>query len=256
VRDVRRRRFDLVIDLRSFWETNLLAYFSGAPALLFANRGGRSLDLLATIQTAREDRTKHLTERYLTALAPLRISVRSTAPHLPTRRADDEAIAAMLLQQNVLRDQPLVGFFPGAGHPGRRWPVEHFAELASHLKSGEGVRPLLILGPEERPIVARTRSIFPTGTVIFDVTLTISQLASVAARLTLLVSNDTGPMHVAAAMGTPTVAIGIRYPELASYAPIAENHIMIAGSTITEITVSEVYAAARKQLLLHATHTR
>ena len=73
VSDVRQRKFDLVIDLHSLYETNLLCYLSGAKFRLFANRPGRSVDRLASFPSKppREDKTLHHTDRYFQVLKPL-----------------------------------------------------------------------------------------------------------------------------------------------------------------------------------------
>ena len=75
VREVRRRNFDFVIDLHSLYETNLLAFLSGAKYRLFANRGNRSIDLLSNypIKPPLEDKSLHHAERYFAVLEPLGI---------------------------------------------------------------------------------------------------------------------------------------------------------------------------------------
>src|SRR5437764_14218003 len=77
VKDVRQRKFDFVIDLHSFSETNLLGFFSGAPKRLFSRRPGRSLDFLANFNPKppvdKNDPDQHLIDRYLDVLVPLGI---------------------------------------------------------------------------------------------------------------------------------------------------------------------------------------
>ncbi|MBI4484574.1 MAG: glycosyltransferase family 9 protein, partial [Acidobacteria bacterium] len=80
VADVRRARYDLAIDLHSLSESNLLAWLSGARERVFAQRGGRSLDLLATMRAPWEEREKHQVGRYLDVLVPLGIT---DAPRIP-----------------------------------------------------------------------------------------------------------------------------------------------------------------------------
>ncbi|MCA1638289.1 MAG: hypothetical protein LC768_08135 [Acidobacteria bacterium] len=76
VKEVRRRRFDFIIDLHSLYETNLLAFLSGAKYRLLAKRGNRSLDFLSNFQPAPPvfNRAKHLTDYYLSVLEPLDIT--------------------------------------------------------------------------------------------------------------------------------------------------------------------------------------
>jgi ADP-heptose:LPS heptosyltransferase len=165
VKDVRRRKFDFVIDLHSFSETNLLGFFSGAPKRLFSRRPGRSLDFLANYDPKppvdKNNPDQHLIDRYLDVLVPLGIKDQPRVPRLLTRSEDDRAIEGMLRKEKAEMGAPLVGLFPGAGHPGRCWPLEQFAELADFLIRNDGVRPVIFVGPEERHLVQRMRDLFP-----------------------------------------------------------------------------------------------
>lgn len=250
VKDVRRAKFDFIIDLHSLSETNLLGFLSGAPQRLYARRPGRSLDYLSNFrpQPPVEDNSdsKHAIDRYLDVLIPLGIKDTPRVPRLPTRAADDAAIEQMLKKEKAQSETMLVGLFPGAGHPGRRWPLERFAELADMLVRNDGVRVIVFAGPEERALVKEMRAAFPRSTVFFD-RLTIPQLAAALVRLSAFVSNDTGPMHVATAVGTSVVALLDR-PTPNSFVPIEERHRVLYSQTIKELTTDEVYAATRALL--------
>lgn len=248
VKQVRRQRFDFVIDLHSLSETNLLGFLSGAPKRLFARRPGRSLDFLANFhpQPPIEDNrpTKHAIDRYLDVLIPLGIKDAPRIPRLRTRAEDDQAIEAMLMKQKAHTNAPLVGLFPGAGHPDRRWPLERFVELAERLVRNDGVRIAIFAGPEERELVKEMRAAFPRTTLIFD-RLTIPQLAAALARLSVFVTNDTGPMHIATAVGTSVVALLDR-PTANSFIPLEERHRVIYSQKILEMTTDEVYESTRE----------
>jgi heptosyltransferase I len=249
VREVRRRRFDFVIDLHSLSETNLLGYASGAGRRLYARRPGRSLDYLSNFrpQPPVEDRSKHAIDRYLDVVKPLGLGEVSRTPRLPVREEDGHAVGEMLRQAKAVAEGPLVGVFPGAGHPSRRWPAENFAELAWSLERNDSVRTILFAGPEERELVRAVRPRFPTSTVVLD-RLTVPQLAAAAERLSVFVSNDTGPMHVAAAVGTPVVILMQHHPMFDCYIPPGERHRVVAARSITEITVGHAYTAVRAAL--------
>ncbi len=241
VTGVRRTQFDFVIDLHSLSETNLLGFFSGAPKRLFSRRPGRSLNFLSNFhpQPPIEDSTKHSAERYLDVLRPLEIKDVSSIPRLRTRQSDDLAVDKILRKEKATVAAPLVGLFPGAGHPGRRWPMKRFATLADHLIRNEGARVLVFAGPEERQMIPQIRREFPASTIILD-RLTIPQLASAQARLSVFVSNDTGPIHLAAAVGTSVVMLMDR-PTPNSFVPLEQHHRTVYGKTVRDLTVEEVY---------------
>jgi ADP-heptose:LPS heptosyltransferase len=255
VKEVRREKFDFIIDLHSLSETNLLGFLSGAPKRLYARRPGRSLDYLSNFrpQPPVEDNspTKHAIDRYLDVLIPLGIKDAPRFPRLPTRPADNAHIEQLLTKEKAQQETMLVGLFPGAGHPGRRWPLERFGELAEMLTRNDGVRIIAFAGPEERALVKEMRAALPRSTVFFD-RLTIPQLAAALVRLSVFVSNDTGPMHIATAVGTSVVALLDR-PTPNSFVPIEERHRVIYSRTIKELTTDEVYAATRALLAANRT---
>jgi ADP-heptose:LPS heptosyltransferase len=243
VKDVRRRRFDFVIDLHSLSETNLLGFLSGAPKRLYARRPGRSLDYLANFRPAPpvedNDPNSHLIDRYLRVLAPLGINGAPREPNFRTRYEDDAVVESILQKEKASAGVPLVGIYPGAGHPSRRWRLQRFAELADRLVRNDNVRVIVFAGPEEREMVEEIRTTFPRSAVVLD-KLTIPQLASALARLSVLVCNDTGPMHIAAAVGATTIALlDRRAPNV--FLPVGQQHRLIRNHTIDEIPLEEVY---------------
>ncbi|MGH9908817.1 MAG: glycosyltransferase family 9 protein [Pyrinomonadaceae bacterium] len=250
VKEVREKKFDFAIDLHSLSETNLLGFLSGAPKRLYSRRPTRSLDFLSNFKPRPpvevDHRQRHLIDRYLDVLTPLGVSGADRFPRRKTRGVDDVAVEKILRQQKAEAGAPLVGLFPGAGHPSRRWPLERFADLADFLVRNDRVRVVVFFGPEERNLVSQIRSTFPPATVILD-KLTIPQVASAQARLSVFVSNDTGPMHIAAAVGTPVVLLlDKRAPQ--SYLPQGDRHQIIYSNIIEHIPVEEVYTAARAVL--------
>jgi ADP-heptose:LPS heptosyltransferase len=179
-------------------------------------------------------------------LLPLGVSAVDRQPKINIRATDHAVIEKLLRKTKADVGAPLVGLFPGAGHPTRRWPVEKFGALAEFLARNDRVRVLLFLGPEESGMGQKTKALFPQGTILLD-KLTIPQLAAAQARLAVFISNDTGPMHVAAAVGTPVVAFLQKRAPL-TYLPIGDRHRFISNPNIDDISVEEAYEAARAVL--------
>ena len=252
VGQVRKAKFDFVIDLHSLSETNLLGFLSGAPHRLYARRPNRSLDYLSNFKPRppAESRESHLVDRYFDVLKPLDISAINRTPHLRTDSIANASVEKLLKREKVDTGSLLVGLFPGAGYEGRRWPLERFAELADYLIRNDRVRVVVFAGPEEPGFVDRMRQIFPASTIFFD-RLTIPQLVSAQARLTLFISNDTGPCHTAAAVGT-TVMVLMNQPNLHSYVPVGD-HTFVRANSINEISVEQVYRLAHELLATNRT---
>ena len=156
VKDIRRRDFDFVIDLHSFSETNLMGFLSGAAKRLFARRPGRSLDFLANFNPKppvdRNDPDQHLVDRYLDVLKPLGIANIARVPVMTPRVIDNREIDAMLKKAKAESGTPLVGLFPGAGHPGRAWPLDKWGELAEFLLRNDAVSYTHLTLPTNREV--------------------------------------------------------------------------------------------------------
>jgi ADP-heptose:LPS heptosyltransferase len=250
VKEVRRSSYDFVIDLHSLSETNILGFLSGAPKRLYSRRPPRSLDFLANFEPRppieEDHRKRHLVDRYLDVLQPLGVSTSEREPRINIRQHDLARIEKLLRKAKADFGAPLIGIFPGAGHATRRWPLKKFAELADFLVRNDGVRVILFLGPEEAGIAAGVKKEFPENTIVLD-RLTIPELAAAQARLAVFISNDTGPMHIAAAVGTPVVVLLNKRAPL-TYMPIGDRHRFISNILIEDISVDEAYLASRSVL--------
>ncbi len=247
VGQVRRRRFDLAVDLHSLSETNLLGFFAGIPHRLYANRKGRSIDRLSNfaVKPRKEDRTKHAAQRYMDVVRPL--GIEDIEPALDLEPAAKEiAEVRNSLNELGVDGVNLIGMFIGAGHPTRRWPLEKYAELAARLGKNDGVRVLVFLGPEEVDLIAAVGRKFPPSVVILD-ELKLMPLFAALTFLTVLVSNDTGPTHLAAATKVSIVLITDKSAPT-EFLPLTKRLTVVNSGPIDEIGVDEVYDAVTSSL--------
>jgi len=247
VGNIRRRNFDFIIDLHSLYETNLLGFFSGAKHRLFANRESRSLDFLGNFEPKppREDKTKNATDFYLDVLQPLDIREATRFVQIRPRQSDIEIIENIWRIQNFEGKQ-MVGMFLGAGHFSRRWNIKNFAKLTQLLVTDERRKIVVFLGPEEQNLRKEVEEKFPPETFIID-KLTLPQLAAALARVEVLVSNDTGPMHLGAVMGTSIVMLS-KHGTPDAHIPLTEKLDIVRGATMKEISVEEVLNTTQKVL--------
>ena len=147
---------------------------------------------------------RHRWEAY--ALLAAAATGREVPERYPLVRAAGDEIAASELLAGTIADAPLVGLVATAGHPARRWPAARFAELASRL-GREGVQVVAFGAPGEEPRVeAVARAADPPPLDLAGRT-PLPVLIECLRRLDVLVTHDTGPMHAAAAVGTPVVAL-------------------------------------------------
>ncbi len=242
--EFRRRRIDLLIDLHSLPETNILAYVSRAKYRLLANRESRSLDFLSNFspRPPKEDKSKHLTDIYLNVLRPLGIENADPEFRLTAPAADAEYVESKYFSD---KSSKIVGLFPGAGHPSRRWELEKFAELATRLEA-DGFRTAVFLGPEEVEMREGVKSLFPPAASVID-DLSIPGLVAAATHLAAVITNDTGTMHVTASAGAPILLLlDSRAPE--TYVPRTEKLEVLRGEPIWDIPLDDAYRAAQSIL--------
>lgn len=245
VGEVRRRKFDFVIDLHSLSESNLLGFLSGARKRLFANRFGRSLNWMSNFRPVppAEDKSIHLSDNYLAVLRPLGINEAERFVKIDT----DAGEAGAAIKAPLARDgHSIVAMVIGAGHPSRRWPLERFAELAQMLVERVNGRIAVFLGPEEENEAEEVKTLFPEFTIIVT-GLDLVELAAAFSKVDLVVSNDTGPPHLAALVGTPIVLIIDERGPL-RYLPMSREIEVVRSGIIDDIEVNEVFAAVENSL--------
>jgi heptosyltransferase-2 len=161
---------------------------------------GLALDVLLPRRWARG---RHRWEKY--ALLAAAVAGRPVVERYPIRAAPGDVVAAAALFAEAGLDgagAPIVGLVPGAHASSRRWPAERFAELASAL-GREGARVVLLGAAGDSPITSAIAGLAEPSPADWAGRTTLPELAECFRRLDLVVTNDTGPMHLAAAVGTP-----------------------------------------------------
>jgi ADP-heptose:LPS heptosyltransferase len=221
---LRARRFDAVLDFEFFARFSaVVSFLSGAPLTLgFASDGNRRGGLHRRLVDF--DRSWHVARNFR-ALAGAdierEVELGEFTP-FPTGDRDRAEALAALISRGVVGAAPLVVLNPNAGALAleRRWPVERFAELARRLALEDGAAVAVIGSAEERErageVALRAGSRARVANLAGE--LSIGALAALLEDADAFVSNDSGPMHLAAALGTPT--LGLFGPESpAGYAP-------------------------------------
>lgn len=128
--------------------------------------------------------------------------------------------------------KPIVALHPGANHPARQWPLTHYAELADRLAAG-GASVVLLGGPTEFSLCESIALQTAGKPLVLAGKTSITQLPAVLNTVDLLVTNDTGPLHIAAAAGTKTVSVFLAMARPQDTAPCAEGHLILETLTDT-----------------------
>ena len=222
IREVRGRRYDLVIDLFGNPRTALLTRMSGAALRVGYDFRGRRYAYSLRVQP-RGDRV-HNTQFNLDALEAIGVPIVDRSLHVTIDDTDREYVSAFLAESS-LQASPLVALGTGGGWYTKRWALERFAELGDRLVARVGVTVIPVWGPGQREEAEKIRSLMKETAFVPPPT-TLRQLGALFERCAFLVSNDSGPMHLAAAVGTPVLGIyGPTNPLLQG--PYGDHHLVV-----------------------------
>jgi heptosyltransferase I len=204
-------RFDVAIDMQGLVKSGAVARATGAP-LRIGFAAGWSRERLNALFTTRRvappPQARHVVDQYLALLEPLGVSVPPGRARfrLPTRAAAESRIDDFFVGVGLKPRHRLVVLNPGAGRANKRWPVARFRALAERLCHEQGAQVLVLWGPREGEAARAIAEIAPPRPALAPPT-DLDELAAVARRASVMVSGDTGPLHLAAAVGTPCVGL-------------------------------------------------
>jgi heptosyltransferase-2 len=216
-RRLRGEKFDVSIDARMDVRSNVVAFLSGAKRRIGYDAGGGASLLTDALPAHPED--SHKVTDWLELLQPLGIR---PAPYMPLLvvSPDEKHAAETRLRKLGLLERPLVMIHPGAGQKVRRLEPEKFSAIAEHAVSHLGADVVVLL--DDTGVGERVKPRVP----VHYIAATLREMMALLSCAALLVANDSGPMHIAAALGIPVVAIfGPQRPEW--YGPYGQKNRVV-----------------------------
>lgn len=241
-------RFDVALDLQGLFKSGLLAAATRAPLRVGFVAGWRREALSALLANRRVTPpvgARHVVEQYLALLEPLGIVGRRLEFTLPTVPAAEAAMDEWLAGAGLKPHRRLVVLNPGAGRPDKRWPVERFASLARRVHEADA-HAIVTWGPGEE---AAARAVVTASPAVAAPPTDLFTLAALLRRASVMVAADTGPLHMAAALGTPCV--GLYGPTSAARnGPYGAGHRALAApdGVVASLTAETVAAAVVEAL--------
>jgi heptosyltransferase II len=205
---LRSARADAILLLQNSFGSAWTARRAAIPARWGYRASGRGLLLTRTVSRPRGK--VHQVEYYAALARGLGYDVAATArPRLRATERSREKAIALLASAGAAPDARLVGFAPGAayGHA-KRWPPDRVAQVIARLNA-DGVTAVLVGARDDRPTGRAIESSLPAGSRVANLVgrTTLRELVGVMSRCAAFVSNDSGAMHIAAALGVPLTAI-------------------------------------------------
>jgi len=275
-RALRRERFDVAILFQNAFEAALLAFLAGIPCRYGYATDGRGWLLSNPIARPDREAIGHQVQYYLAVLKPLGATQAPRPPRLSLSVSEEAQMNRGLAEVGIAESDFVLGLNPGSTYgSAKRWLPERFAEAADRLlqdQLGEGERAVrvVIVGARGEEVVGQAiADRMLVKPVVLSGRTTIRELMAVIKRCGLFITNDTGPMHVAAAFGVPVVAI-FGPTDFRSTAPFGDGHAIVRHPVecapcllrecpidhrcMTRVTVDQVHEAALLQLNVMSDH--
>ena len=272
VNPLRAERFDLVVDLQGLFRSAAIGSLSGSPLLVGFANGREGSPWFYSRRVPVPQSEMHAVDRYL-LVAKAVGAVESGAPEFRFRipQTDYEEVDRLLSQSGVTSGTSWVALNVSARWPTKRWPAASFAEVADRLQQEGCGAVVMIGGPDERADVSTVRGMMKTPAIDLAGVTTVGLLPALLSRASLLITNDSGPMHVAAAVDTPVVAL-FGPTSVARTGPYGLGHRVLTTELscrpclsrtcqnpvqlecLTRISPEQVFAAVRDQLAVHSLH--
>lgn len=211
---LRQHRFDLAVLFQNAFEAAFLAWLAGIPRRYGYATDGRVLFLTEPVAVPNSREPVHQVEYYWNLLRPLGMTGGATLPTLLVSADEDRMADVRLASAGIDSSYLIIGINPGSTYgSAKRWLSDRFAEVAKRLvrrlEQAESAQvAVVILGAKGEESLGEDIAAQLDGrSVVLSGTTTIRELMAVVKRCRLLVTNDTGPMHIAAAFGVPVVAV-------------------------------------------------
>jgi ADP-heptose:LPS heptosyltransferase len=226
----RPRHYDLAINFEGDIRSHILMSLSGAPARVGFDMAGGGPLLTTRVEFRPNEHTTANAERLVGAAFDAQDLETARPPFTLALSAEARARAAALLAAKHTSGRPLIAIHASGGRAIKQWPPARFADVAVSLARDQNAQLLLTGTAADRPLVNEMRAALPTNVGVLDLVGELDQhlplLAAILERCRLLITGDTGPMHLAAFVGTPIVAIfGPSDP--IRYAPFASPHRVV-----------------------------
>jgi len=239
-RRLRAMRFGIALEAQGLTKAALLAWLSGAKRRIgFGRPWGRELS--RWINTERVDTpVDHVVDRNLVLLRPLGIESPQVRFDVPEPILDRIAAERMIAEAGI--DGRFALLNVGAGWPSKLWPADRFATVAAELGRRHGLPSLVLWAGEEERAMAERVAAGSAGHARPAPATTLTEVAALARRARLFIGSDTGPLHLAAAVGTPCVGLYGPWPAK-RHGPYGPGHVALEAKSFEGSTRQRRHAS-------------
>ena len=203
---LKEKKFNIAIVLHPTNRVHIAIFLAGIPERVGYNKKMGFL-LTKKIPHTKQFGRKHELEYTLDVLRAGGIEPKDNKPFMHIDEKAESRIEELLSSKGVAGDDLIVAIHPGASCPSKRWDAAKFAGLADEIMETFNTKVIIVAGPKDVTLGNKVSSLIKHNTVNLSGALSVKELASLLKRCTLFISNDSGPVHIAVAVGTPVVSI-------------------------------------------------
>ncbi len=205
-RNIRAFEFDLALLLPNSFESALMMFLARVPNRIGYATDGRAWMLTDSIAPSAE--TQHQVQYYLDLTKAIRAETNSLSIEIEATAEERAEARKLLAEEGIARGTRFLVLNPGAAYgSAKRWHEDRFADVADILAAEMDCGVAMIGSEGERPIAEQIRARMKRRVAILSGQTSLETLIGVLAESSLMITNDSGPMHIAAALGVPTVAV-------------------------------------------------
>lgn len=266
MRLIRNNHFDLAIDLTGADRSAFLARWSGAPVRMgYRGRSVLRNHIFYNVLVDAEEAALHKIDHHLAMVEAMGIPIHGRTPKLYLTDEELRSTADLLRKEGLCTESPFVVLHPGARRWYKSWPLDFFSQLGDRIMGELHVPVVLAGGGGDKDAVQNIQCGMTASCINLAAQLSLRELACLLKMASLCVVNDSSPMHMAAAVGLPTIALfGLTDPKY--WAPRGPDHRVFSHACpcrpyghrrecpegdnycMRKIAVSDVFEAARAML--------
>ena len=269
IRELGTKKFDTALILHTTKRVNLICFLAGIPKRIGYARGKADFLLTDKIVYTKKTGEKHEAEYSLDILKYLGAETEFSNPVIYVQEDDEKKAGELLKNLGIGAGEKFAILHPGASCVSKMWPLERFAKTGDILIRDLKIKVMINLAPDQATLGEKVRGMMKNNPIFLCEPATLGELAALFKKASLVISNDSGPVHVAAGVGTPVISIFGRNQKGLSpvrWRPLGDKAIAIhkdVGCTeclahdckkdflcLKAITAEEVFKEARKLLSL------
>ena len=204
---LKEKKFDLALILHSTNRVNCICFLAGIPKRVGYKRGKMDFLLTDKLEYTKRLGEKHESEYSLDVLRFIGIKAESSPLVMNIKKEDKKSIDDLLKSFGLKEEEKFIVLHPGASCVSKMWPQENFARAADSLAKRFDIKVALVSSHDQIKIAEKVKDLMENKPLFLCGKTSLGQLGALLEKASLFISNDSGPVHIACAVGAPVISI-------------------------------------------------